>query len=332
VLHIGAAGNNGTGGGFRGGGPFGGGGSDNTMIYPARYGSVVAVAATDESDSRASFSSVGSEMELAAPGVSIYSTVPGGGYGTKSGTSMASPHVAGVAALVFSYLGNVTPDTVRDRLQSTADDIGSGGWDNETGYGLVDADEAAAGAENPVTDNPPENVAITSPSAGADLTTEPTTVTASASDDSGVTKVTFYANDGSGPVMIGEDTADPYSTDWSNCAAGDGAYDLTAIAEDDASQSTVSDPVSVTVSCETSGEPAPITLEITSDKVRGTKIADLLWSGDAAPYSVTRDGGVIDPEVYGTTFHDEIGKGGGNHTYMVCGSNGGCSDQVTVDF
>lgn len=142
ILHIAAAGNSGK------RGPF------NTMIYPARFSSVVAVAATDEADQRASFSSVGDEMELSAPGVSINSTLPGGGYGLKSGTSMASPHVAGVAALVFWLDTNQTPQAVRTILRDSADDIGASGWDRETGYGLVDAD-GAIGADPLVGNTPP---------------------------------------------------------------------------------------------------------------------------------------------------------------------------------
>ncbi|MCW3993777.1 MAG: S8 family serine peptidase, partial [Candidatus Bathyarchaeota archaeon] len=109
---------------------------------PARFESVIAVAATDKSDKRASFSSTGNAVELAAPGVNINSTLPGDEYsGEKwSGTSMASPHVAGTAALVIA----AGISDVRIQLQTTADDLGEVGWDSKYGYGLVDADEAAS--------------------------------------------------------------------------------------------------------------------------------------------------------------------------------------------
>ncbi len=116
----------------------------NSVEYPAGYESVIAVAAVDAADVRASFSSSGGAVELAAPGVLINSTVPGGGWATNSGTSMASPHVAGVVALV---LGAGTPaSNVRALLQTTADDLGTPGRDNLYGYGLVRADVAVLGS------------------------------------------------------------------------------------------------------------------------------------------------------------------------------------------
>lgn len=125
----------------------------DTVDYPARYGSVIAVGATDNTDTKASFSSTGAALELAAPGVSIYSTLPtykvtlsanyGYNYGTLSGTSMSCPHVAGTAALVMLSEPTFTNVQVRQRLQSTADDLGATGRDYWYGYGLVDADEAA---------------------------------------------------------------------------------------------------------------------------------------------------------------------------------------------
>lgn len=137
VLNVASAGNSGN--------PPGRG---NDISYPARWDSVVAVAATDQDDSRARWSSTGPGLELSAPGVDINSTLPGGGYGEKSGTSMASPHVAGTAALVWAADSSLTDEQVRVRLRDTADDLGALGWDSKYGYGLVDADEAA-GVETP---------------------------------------------------------------------------------------------------------------------------------------------------------------------------------------
>lgn len=114
--------------------------------YPAAYDSVIAVSATDSSDQLASFSSNGPKIELAAPGVGIYSTIVGGGYDYRDGTSSAAPHVAGVAALIYSTdFSDVNGDGVKNNidvrliLQNTAKDIGIPGRDNLYGYGLVDA-------------------------------------------------------------------------------------------------------------------------------------------------------------------------------------------------
>ena len=104
----------------------GNGGGDATGFYPAAYDSpyIVSVAATDRNDLYASFSNYGATtVDLAAPGVDILSTFPGASYGTISGTSMATPHVSGEAALVWSDLPSLTPLQVKARLLNGADDI-----------------------------------------------------------------------------------------------------------------------------------------------------------------------------------------------------------------
>jgi subtilisin family serine protease len=106
-------------------------GNDNTddpdLGYPASYAPVMAVASTDHNDHKSSFSDYGSWVDIAAPGTSVYSTLPGSNYTYFSGTSMACPHVSGVAALIVSQYGgsNMIPSLVRSRLQATADDIGN---------------------------------------------------------------------------------------------------------------------------------------------------------------------------------------------------------------
>lgn len=106
---------------------------------PARCPSYMAVAAIDSRRRRAYFSCYGPQVEIAAPGVNIISTIPGGRYGSKSGTSMAAPHVTGVAAMVKSRHPSWHGDRIRVHLWRTALDLGVPGRDWLYGYGQVNA-------------------------------------------------------------------------------------------------------------------------------------------------------------------------------------------------
>jgi subtilisin len=125
------------------------GNSGGAVSYPAAYPEVIAVSATDSNDRIAYWSSRGPEVDLAAPGVRIYSTYKGKTYATLSGTSMAAPHVTGAAALIIDTkkcdlnLDNVcTPAEVQQRLEQTAIDLGTPGKDNLYGSGLVNVYQA----------------------------------------------------------------------------------------------------------------------------------------------------------------------------------------------
>ncbi len=96
---------------------------DVTPQYPAIYPEVIAVAATGQRDERAWFSNYGKKVDVAAPGVNIYSTIPNDTYGYKDGTSMASPHVAGLAALIWSKNPDLTNSQVRKYIEGTCDNI-----------------------------------------------------------------------------------------------------------------------------------------------------------------------------------------------------------------
>ncbi|MDE2491392.1 MAG: S8 family serine peptidase [Elusimicrobia bacterium] len=109
----------------------------DTVGYPAGYPGVIAVAASDSNDQVADFSSRGSAVAFIAPGVNVTSTVPGGGTATLSGTSMASPHVAGLAALAIER-GAQGPDGVRAAFRAAATPL-PGLAKTEEGYGMIDA-------------------------------------------------------------------------------------------------------------------------------------------------------------------------------------------------
>ena len=113
-----------------------------TLFYPAAYTDTIAVAATDQYDARASFSTIGDFVAIAAPGVNIYSSYDTGGYAYMSGTSMAAPHVAGLAALIRAMRPSWTPAQIYAYIESNADDINPAGWDPYTGYGRINAQKA----------------------------------------------------------------------------------------------------------------------------------------------------------------------------------------------
>ena len=110
--------------------------------YPAAYNEVIAVSATDEFDEPAKFTNFGDWIDVAAPGVRIYSTVWNDSYDYMSGTSMSTPHISGVAALIWSQFPDMTRDQVCTQLLRTADDLGDSGLDEFFGHGRVNARNA----------------------------------------------------------------------------------------------------------------------------------------------------------------------------------------------
>ncbi len=151
---------------------------DGSVNYPCAFDHVICVGATDNIDSRASFSNVNAYVDISAPGVDTASTLPpfvcGGSpscYGVGSGTSMAAPHVAGVAALILSAWPAYTPDQVETALESTAVDLGPGGRDDLFGHGRVNA--AASVAFGPVPGAPTGVTATSGPASALVAWTAP---------------------------------------------------------------------------------------------------------------------------------------------------------------
>ncbi|MCK5327553.1 MAG: S8 family peptidase, partial [Candidatus Latescibacteria bacterium] len=143
-------------------------GNEEEVSYPAAYDEyVIAVGATRYDEAVAYYSQTGASLDLTAPGGDLNVDQNEDGYGDGvlqqtfgnrpsefgywfyTGTSMASPHVAGVAALVIAN-GVTGPDNVRSVLQTTAEDHGDDGWDSEYGWGIVDAAAALGGALPPI--------------------------------------------------------------------------------------------------------------------------------------------------------------------------------------
>ena len=111
----------------------------NNYHYPAAHPHAIAVAGTTASDGLYSSSSWGDFVDVSAPAVSVFSTYPGNSYRYMTGTSMATPHVSGLAALVLSLNPGLSPDEVRGLIESNADDLGTTGWDPYYGHGRINA-------------------------------------------------------------------------------------------------------------------------------------------------------------------------------------------------
>jgi len=152
---------------------------DTPVYYPAACSHVMAVAATGYQDERLDFSNRGPEMDIAAPGYNVYSTwIEPYLYWTMRGTSQATPHIAGAAALLWTWRPDWTNDQIEQRLESTADDVNRSahpGWDIYLGWGRLNVFRALQGLEPGPTPTPATSVTPTAtPSATPTPTASPT--------------------------------------------------------------------------------------------------------------------------------------------------------------
>ncbi len=120
------------------------------VAYPGRLPGCMAVSATDNRDAFASsFSRYGAEVDVCAPGDDIYSTWTGGNYVYLFGTSMSTPHVSGLAALIRSHAPGLPPSAIEFVIKSSSDDLGPTGWDDHFGEGRINAVGALLAARPP---------------------------------------------------------------------------------------------------------------------------------------------------------------------------------------
>jgi subtilisin family serine protease len=205
-------------------------GNEATFSSAADNPYVLTISASDQSDAIASWSNTGNNIDLAAPGVSVTTTTPGGTYGAGSGTSFSAPVVAGVAALVMSANPSLTAAQVQDVLKQSADDLGPPGWDPQYGWGRVNAARAVAMAATvpaPTPDTTPPTVSFGSPSAGSTVSGT-ASVLVNASDNVGVTSVSLFV-DG---VPFATTSSAPFSFAWNTVTASNGSHTLEARAAD----------------------------------------------------------------------------------------------------
>ncbi|WP_019676590.1 S8 family serine peptidase [Arsukibacterium perlucidum] len=181
-----------------------GNGGNTSLSYPASYNSVVSVAAVDSNRNVASFSQRNSQVEISGPGVNVSSTWRNGGYNSISGTSMASPHVAGVAALVWSNHPSCSAPQIRNALNATAQDRGTAGRDNSYGWGIVQAKAANDWITNNGCDG--SGGGVTPPGGGATFPNLSAStgqwLRGSYQIPSGVSQLTFQISGGSGDADL----------------------------------------------------------------------------------------------------------------------------------
>lgn len=177
------------------------GNSNSAVAFPGNCDGVITVGAVDSNNQRASFSNYGPEMDVVAPGVNIISSYKGNAnsYTAMSGTSMATPFVAGVTALVRAANPSLTSAQVTQIIDQAATDLGTAGFDNYYGYGLVDANKAVDLALQGQTGNPspapaPNPAPAPTPAPGTNLALNKTAV---ASSVEGSARTAVKAIDGS---------------------------------------------------------------------------------------------------------------------------------------
>jgi len=299
--------------------------------YPAAEPEVIAVSATSEDDTLADFSSTGPEVELAAPGDNIPSTVPpessSDGVATFSGTSMASPHVAGAGGQLMA--NGYTNTEARDRLTSTAEDIGLG--DNEQGNGLLDVEAAVSGS----TDSAP-SVSWVDPSDGETVSgTITVRIDASDSEDTDDSlDVTYSVDGGSSRSTSYNSTSGYYEASLDTTQFSDGDHTFEANATDSAGNTSSS---SITVTTDNT-ESAPTVDSLSASEVE-TSDSDAEFDAD---WSVSDDDGNLssvdltltddtDGETEDTASIDVSDDSASATTRLVAAGDDGSGNSYTIE-
>jgi len=220
------------------------GGNTGSLENYTITSTMIPVAATDANDNRTSWSSFGDYIALTAPGLSIWSTNNGGGYGAVSGTSFSSPVTAGVIALMMAANPSMSNTDIENALFSTALDLGANGRDPYYGYGRVDAAAAVQAVVSDISELDTEApvVTILDPLDGATVS-DLVPVDIEAFDNVDVTRVELWVNN----TSVAVDTTAPFAFTWDSNGVANGPANLVARAFDAAGSAATSNSVQVTV-------------------------------------------------------------------------------------
>ncbi len=299
-----------------GNGNFAGRAQDACNYSPARVSEAMTIGATDNSDRKASWSNYGNCVDWFAPGVGITSDWLNNGTNTISGTSMATPHTTGVAALYLQAHPSATPAAVRDALYA-ATTKGIVTSSNTANNHLLYTDPAGWGGSSP----PPN----TPPTASFDYSCSGLTCSftdTSTDPDGSISGRSWTFGDGSASTA-----ANPQH---SFAAGGDYTVSLT-VTDNDGATGNTSRTVSVTAS-----QPATITLSGVAGSQGPWSVAFLTWTttSTAASFDVLRSGSVVATTSNNGQYNDKVGKHDtSSYTYQVCESGGGlCSNEITISF
>lgn len=336
VLSVAAAGNDG----------------NSNLFYPAAYESVISVAAVDDQKNIANFSQRNQQVEISAPGVDILSTFPGNAYSEMSGTSMAAPHVSGVAALIWNQYPGCSALQIRQALNASAEDLGTTGWDSSYGYGIVQAatmfDLLETGCNGTGGPSGPPPLQVTELSNGVTqapinaIAGETRLYSLNVTEDSadlqftltgGTGDADLYVKFGSQPSLQDFDCRSYNTGNDERCIfdpPSAGTYYVTVNAYTDFSNVSL-----VGLYNEESTTPPHTDIDLTSEVKwkKGHAIVKLNWSGaDARRVSIYRDGVLLRKTLNDGKARDKVGPNpNAQYQYKVCEiNNGDCSSDITV--
>ena len=282
---------------------------------PARVPAAMTISATNSSDAKAAWANYGNCVDWFAPGVSITSAWYTSNTATKtiSGTSMATPHTAGVAALYLESKAGASPAQVRDAIyEATTKGIvtSSSTTNNHLLYSGLIAGGGGGGTTAPIA------MFAGSPTVG----TGPLAVTFT--DQSTNSPTTWLWNFGDGTGSTTQHPSHTYSA---------GTYTVTLTVSNAAGSATETKTNYISVSSPPSGG---ISLSVAAYKVKGVQKADLTWSGaTSTTVDVFRDGTKIATTNEGAYTDNINKKGGGSYTYTVCeAGTSACSNEATASY